>query len=100
GLYEWEWDAAERLYLRAIELNPGYATAHHWLAVDHYDVLGKFDQAMVEIEIAALLDPLSSMIREGRAYTLMLMRRYDEAIACYSEMVALDPTFYKGYTSM
>ena len=100
GLYEWEWDAAERLYLRAIELNPGYATAHHWLGVDHYAILGKFDQAMVEIEIAAQLDPLSSIIREGRAYTLMLMRRYDEAIAGYCELVALDPTFYKGYTSM
>ena len=100
GLYEWEWDAAERLYLRAIELNPGYATAHHWLGTDHYAILGKFDQAMVEIEIAAQLDPLSSIIRENRAYTLMLMRRYDEAIAGYCDLVAFDPTFYRGYTAM
>jgi serine/threonine-protein kinase len=30
----------------------------------------------------------------------MLMRRYDEAIAGYCDLVALDPTFYKGYTAM
>jgi TolB-like protein len=30
--YEWKWVEAEHLYQRAIELNPGYSTAHHWYA--------------------------------------------------------------------
>ena len=30
--YDWDWAAAEREYQRAIELSPGYATAHHWYA--------------------------------------------------------------------
>ncbi len=28
--HEWEWPEAERGFMRAIELNPGYATSHHW----------------------------------------------------------------------
>ena len=30
--YEWDWQAAERHYLKSIELNPNYASAHHWYA--------------------------------------------------------------------
>jgi serine/threonine-protein kinase len=100
GLYEWDWDAAERLYLRSISLNPGYATAHHWLAVDHYALLGRFDSAFPEIEIAAQLDPLSSIILEGRGYLFTLTRQYDNAIARYREILRFDPGFYRAYTSM
>jgi len=30
--HDWDWSAAEREFNRAIELNPGYATAHQWYA--------------------------------------------------------------------
>jgi serine/threonine-protein kinase len=100
GLYDWEWDDAERIYKRAIALNPGYATAHHWLAVDHYCVIGRFDEALAEIDIASQLDPLSGIIGEGRPYILMSMHRYEESIGGYRELIARDPSFYKGYSSM
>ena len=100
GIYEWQWEDAERLYKRAIALNPGYATAHHWLGCDHYAMLGRLDEALDEIDIAIQLDPLSSIIQEGRAYILMLRGEYEAAIAGYKEIQASDPTFYKGYTSM
>ena len=29
-LFDWNWEAAEKEFRRAIDLNPGYATAHHW----------------------------------------------------------------------
>jgi serine/threonine-protein kinase len=100
GIYEWDWEDAERLYLRAIALNPGYATAHHWLGVDHYAVLGRLEEGLTEIEIAAQLDPLSGIILEGRAFLLTLQRKYEAAIEQYREILQLDPQFYKGYTSM
>jgi len=31
--YDWNWSSAEKLYLRAIELNPQYGTAHEWYAI-------------------------------------------------------------------
>jgi TolB-like protein len=30
--YDWDWPGAEREFKRALELNPNYATAHHWYA--------------------------------------------------------------------
>jgi serine/threonine-protein kinase len=100
GNYDWQWQDAEQLYLRSIALNPGYATSHHWLAIDHYALLGCFEKAFSEIEIAAHLDPLSSIILEGRAYLFALMRDYEKAIAGYRDILRLDPKFYKAYTSM
>jgi len=95
-----DWEDAERLYRKAIALNPGYATAHHWLATDYLGPLGRFEEADDEIEIALELDPLSSIIREGRALLSTLQRRYEEAVARYRELVEFDPSFYKGYTGM
>ena len=71
SLYDWEWEEARGLYQRAIELNPGYATAHHWLGVDWYALTGRFDEARAELEIALQLDPLSSIIREGQDFVAL-----------------------------
>jgi TolB-like protein len=98
--YYWEWAEAEEHYLRAIELNPGYATAHHWFSVDHLAMLGRLDEAMVEIEIAQQLDPLSPIIREGKGFVFMLSKRYDQALEEYRQMLELDCFFYKAFTAM
>jgi len=95
-----EWADAECLYRKAILLNPGYATAHHWLATDYLAVVGRLDEARHEIDIALQLDPLSSIIHEGRASLSTYERSYDEAIRAYRELVEFDPSFYKAYTGM
>ena len=66
SIYDWEWADAETHYRRAMELNPGYATTHHWFAVDYLGTLGRADEAMVEIELAQQLDPLPPIIQQGR----------------------------------
>ena len=100
GMCDWEWDEAERLYRRAIELNPGYATAHFWLACDHLAQLGRLDEALAEADKAAELDPLSSIILEGRGQIRMLRGDYEGAIAGYREILTFDPGFYKAVASM
>jgi serine/threonine-protein kinase len=100
SLYDWEWEEARGLYARAIELNPGYATARHWLGIDWFALTGRFAEARTEIEVALQLDPLSSIIREGENFIPFLEHRYDEAAQGYCELIADDPTFYKGYTSL
>src|SRR6202521_622229 len=56
--FDWDFDAADKEFRRAIALNPGYATAHHWYAW-HLSLLGRFDQAIAEMKKAQNLDPLS-----------------------------------------
>jgi len=79
--YEWDWAGAERDFRRAIELNPSYATAHHWYAL-HLTWMNRMDDAFVEIERARELDPLSLVINRNFALVCIAAgRRYDEAIA-------------------
>lgn len=65
---------------RAVELSPGYATAHHWLGL----ILSserRFEEADAELRKAQVLDPLSPMITEGVAENFYYWRRYDDAIS-------------------
>ena len=100
SIYEWNWAEGERCYRRAIELNPGYATAHHWLAVDLLALVGRWEEAETEIEVARQLDPLSPIILEGVGFTALFARDYERALARYRELLDLHPTFYKVYTAM
>ena len=101
GIYEWQWEDAEPAVSARHRAEPGlrHRPSLAGLATT-MRMLGRFDEALAEIDIAIQLDPLSSIIQEGRAYILMLRREYEAAIAGYREIQASDPTFYKGYTSM
>jgi TolB-like protein/Flp pilus assembly protein TadD len=98
--FERDWNTAEVHYRRALDLNPGYATTHHWFGVDYLAILGRFKEALAEIDIARQLDPLSQIICEGRGLVLMLEGRYDEAVEHYREMIRRDPSFYKAHTGL
>lgn len=91
-LYDWNWDAAEVEFKRAIELNPGYATAHHWYSW-HLAVLGRKDEAIAEMREAATLDPLSLIISADLAEVLLVARLYEQSIQQSLSTIAMDPTF-------
>jgi len=100
SLFDWDWVGAEPLYRRAIALNPGYARAHHWFGLDYLALLGRLDEAYAEGLAAHHLDPLSQILREGCGYIHMLRREFDSALNVYRELTDLDPSFYKGYSSL
>jgi adenylate cyclase len=90
--YEWDWKGAEAEFREAIRLNPSYAPAHHFFA-DYLKALGRFEEALEEIEKAQELDPLSLAINTGVGHVLYLSGQYDEAIEQYKKAVELDPSF-------
>jgi tetratricopeptide (TPR) repeat protein len=90
--YDWDWQTAENEFRRAIELNPNYATAHHWYA-EHLTWLGRFDEALSESERARQLDPLSLIIAADNGATLYYSRQYDQAIAKFLAVREMDPNF-------
>jgi TolB-like protein/Tfp pilus assembly protein PilF len=100
GSYEWKWQESEDLYRRAIELNPGYAVAHHWYGSDCLGAQGRLEEASAELEIAISLDPLSSILLDGKGFLLMLARRFDEACQVYTDLLQYDPEFYKSWGSL
>src|SRR5262249_30422720 len=76
--YNFDWAGAEREFVRAIELNPNYATAHHWRALN-FEVLGKADEGYAQMKEALALDPLSFAINVDFATTLTMLGRCDDA---------------------
>jgi len=90
--YDWDWNASEKEYRRAIELNPNYATAHHWYA-EHLTWRGRFDEALRESEIASRLDPLSLIIAADQAEIFYYSRQYDQAIERFKAVLEMDPNF-------
>jgi serine/threonine-protein kinase len=100
SLYEWQWQAAGEHYRRAIELNPGYATAHYWYGCDYLALLGRSDDAVAEMRTALRLDPLSHVMTQSLAYVLLLARRFDEALEQHMNALELEPYFYKSYSGL
>jgi len=90
--YDWNWAAAEREFLRGIELSPNYANAHHWYA-EYLSLIGHHDAAIQESERARELDPLSSIINTWVGSRYFFARRYDRAVEQYRNAVEMEPTF-------
>ena len=90
--YDWDWQTVEKEYKRAIELDPNYATAHHWYA-EYLALQGRFDQAFAEMQHARLLDPLSLIMAIDNAAILYYARQYDRAIEQYRTVLAMEPGF-------
>ena len=91
--FDFKFPASEAEFRRAIQLNPNYATAHHWFANSLLVSLGRFDEGIREGERAVELDPLSLIINADLGSTFMVGRRYDEAIAQLRRTLALDGNF-------
>jgi DNA-binding SARP family transcriptional activator len=90
--YDWNWEAAEREFQCAIELNPNYATAHHWYH-EYLIARGRFDEQMAEILHAEELDPVSLIINTDVGWGLYYARQYDQAIEQLRRTLELDPNF-------
>jgi len=90
--YDWDWEGAEKELSEAISINPSYALAHHFYA-DYLKAMGRFNEAIVQIEKAQELDPLSLAINTGVGHVLYLSQQYDKAIEQYKKAVDLDPNF-------
>jgi DNA-binding winged helix-turn-helix (wHTH) protein/Flp pilus assembly protein TadD len=92
---DWDWQTSEKEFRRAIELNPNYATAHHWYA-EHLMWLGRFDEAFSESERARQLDPLSLIIASDYGAILYFSRQYDRAIEQFRTVLRKDPNFSRA----
>ncbi len=97
--FDWDFSSAGREFQRAIELSPGYATAHHWYAW-HLSLSGRFDDAIAEMKKAEYLDPLSLIINADLAELLVLAHSYDESIRQSRKTIEMDPNFALAHNQL
>ena len=97
--FEWDWPAAETSYQKGLELNPNNARARHWYAL-HLAEQGRFDEALVQIDIAKQHDPLAPIIRAAKGKLLFVARRFDEAIEQCRHALDLEANFAPALSVM
>lgn len=76
--YDWDWERSEKEFLRALELNPNYATAHQWYG-ETLNFMRRFDEAITQLKRAVELDPLSPVIDAVQAAPYLWQRDYPRA---------------------
>ena len=94
--YDYDWPAAEREFLRTIELNPKYAHAHCFYGL-FLNSMGRWDEAMVETKRALELDPHEVFYQWIFGDELLHQRRYDEAIVQIRKSLKMDPAFLTAH---
>lgn len=95
--YDWDFPAGEQAHKRALELNPNSPEAHAKYGI-HLMILGRLDEAMSEIKSAINLEPMSLFNNRLLGDALYWSRRYDEAIAQFKRVVAMDANFRSAYS--
>ena len=90
--YDWDFAGAESEFRRAIELNPDYATAHHWYG-EFLGLMGRFDEGFKELRLAQQADPLSLMINSDLGKLLLFARQTDQAIEQLQNTLEMNPDF-------
>jgi TolB-like protein/DNA-binding winged helix-turn-helix (wHTH) protein/tetratricopeptide (TPR) repeat protein len=91
--YDWDWPGSERELKRAIELNPGSATARQWHS-EWLTAQGRHDAALEEIRRAGELDPLAVSIQANLGRQLFFTRRYAEAIEALRTATRMEPHLF------
>ena len=92
-----DWKGAEGGFLRAISLDPRYATAHHWYAMSCLAPLGRLDEALDEIMAAQSLDPVSSIVSRDVAVVHYYRRDFETALEHCDHTIELNPHFGPAY---
>jgi serine/threonine protein kinase/Tfp pilus assembly protein PilF len=91
-LSRWDWAYSQKEFKLALELNPNYATAHHWYSQWLLN-MGRLEESLRFISRAAELDPVSQAILKDKGLTLYYNRQYDEAIEMARRTLELDPNY-------
>ena len=94
---DFEWEKAERAFQRAFEINPNYATAHHYYA-EHLSIIGKHKEARVHANKAIELNPLSPVIRRLSSKLYYNQGLFSEALEAIKKCYELQKEFPLGYS--
>jgi TolB-like protein/Tfp pilus assembly protein PilF len=97
--YDFDFEQSLKEFERAIELNPNYATAHHWYG-ETLGSIGRFDEGIAELKRAQQLDPLSLIINTDLGEVYMFAHEYDRAIEQLRKAIEMDPRFYYAHWNL
>jgi tetratricopeptide (TPR) repeat protein len=87
---EWDWEAAERAFLRAIQLNPNYPDVRAWYS--HFlFAMKRPDEAMRQMERAVDLDPFNPLLWGLHGMLLAAVGQYEAALMEFQRLLQTIP---------
>ncbi|TDJ32233.1 MAG: hypothetical protein E2O56_05665 [Gammaproteobacteria bacterium] len=86
--FDYDWEGANSDFERAVALEPGYATAHQWYG-EILNLQGRLEEALLQLRLARIADPMSAVIRHVPGYVLLWNFRLDEAEVHYMDALEL-----------
>jgi tetratricopeptide (TPR) repeat protein len=95
-LYDSDWQGAEKEYRRALELNPNSDTAHIWYG-EYLQVMGRNEEAFVQVRQAMALDPLNAAPANALGYLFYTARQYDQGILAFQKTFELEPDYVSAH---
>ena len=93
---DWDWKSAERELKRAIQLQPGYSTAHEWYAL-LLAVNERLDEALAEMLKAWQLDPLSPSVNTGLARIYYFRGEELKALQQVKKILEAEPGYAEAH---
>lgn len=96
---DWDWEGAEKCFLKAIEINPNSAETHQYYAM-LLTTLGHHKKALKEAELAHQLDPLNPPISYILSFVYFNNNQSETAIEQQKKTLELDPDFGDARNSM
>ena len=90
--YKRNWPAAERAFLHGAELDPNFADIPHHYALC-LALFGRNDEALAQIDRAALLDPFFPGLNLHRGRIFFFLRDYESAIKWFAETLETYPDY-------
>ena len=93
---ECDWEATEKVYQRALELNPNYSLVHEWYSSMLIGT-GRFEEGIAEIKRAEELDPLSLRQMTLTSWSFYQVRDFEKSIAKAQQIIDLDRTNFQGH---
>ncbi|HEX9764599.1 MAG TPA: tetratricopeptide repeat protein, partial [Candidatus Acidoferrales bacterium] len=97
--FGWDWSTAEKEYQRAIELNPNYATAHHFYSV-YLSKMERHEEAIARARRAQELDPLSLIIGSSLAGAYSQGGQHERAEQELHKVLDMNPNFANGHNRL
>jgi serine/threonine protein kinase/TolB-like protein/tetratricopeptide (TPR) repeat protein len=89
-LFDWDWSASEREYLRALEINPNLPEANLGYAT-YLATLGRFDEAIARVKQAYRFDPLALESRNEALWIYYFSGRLRETVEQSQRTIDLEP---------
>ena len=95
--HHWNVEGAGAAFERSIDLDPNYATSHHWNSMFRFLAKGDRSRALAGMQRAIRLDPIALPIHSDLGLVLLLVDHHEAAGRQLRRVLDLEPRYYRAH---